>query len=133
MDDAGDDRRSYTTLADIDPDASTDSQVVVPIYEGAERGVRSNSPSSRCHLTLVWAVYTSRLVNDRFVSLTSFLVFYLYLGKMLKQLDPSQAIPDRVRTALDTMAEGLLVMDAKQNIVLANLAFVSLSTNPRTL
>lgn len=58
-----------------------------------------------------------------FVSLISFWFFFIYLGRMLKLLDPSQAIPDRVRSALDTMAEGLLVLDARQNIVLANQAF----------
>ncbi len=58
-----------------------------------------------------------------FVSAISFIFFFIYLGRMLKLLDPSQAIPDRVRSALDTMAEGLLVLDAKQNIVLANQAF----------
>jgi PAS domain S-box-containing protein len=58
-----------------------------------------------------------------FVSVISFLFFFFYLGRMLKLLDPSQAIPDRVRSALDTMAEGLLVLDARQNIVLANQAF----------
>ncbi len=45
-----------------------------------------------------------------------FIGFYLYLGKMLKQLDPSQAVPERVRSALDTMAEGLLVLDHKGQI-----------------
>jgi len=44
---------------------------------------------------------------------------------MLRHLDPSQAIPTRVRTALDTMVEGLLVIDAKENIVLANQAFAA--------
>lgn len=58
-----------------------------------------------------------------YTSILGFLGFYLYLGRMLKQLDPSQAIPDRVRSTLNTMAEGLLVLDAKQNIVLANEAF----------
>jgi hypothetical protein len=38
-------------------------------------------------------------------------IFYFYLGKVLRQLDPSQAIPGRVRTALDTMAEGLLILE----------------------
>lgn len=58
-----------------------------------------------------------------FVSSISFIFYFFYLGRMLKLLDPSQAIPDRVRSALDTMAEGLLVLDARQNIVLANRAF----------
>ena len=44
---------------------------------------------------------------------------------MLRQLDPSQAIPTRVRSALDTMVEGLLVIDANERIVLANQAFAS--------
>ncbi len=61
-----------------------------------------------------------------FVSCISFVFFFFYLGRMLKLLDPSQAIPDRVRSALDTMAEGLLVLDAKHNIVLANQAFAQI-------
>jgi PAS domain S-box-containing protein len=56
----------------------------------------------------------------------SFLCFFFFLGYMLKQLDPSQAIPGRVRSALDTMAEGLLVIDARRNVVLANQAFADL-------
>lgn len=58
-----------------------------------------------------------------FMALCCGLLFFFYLRKMLQHLDPSQAIPDRVRAALDTMAEGLLVLDAKQNVVLANEAF----------
>lgn len=65
-----------------------------------------------------------------FMSFCCFFLFFFYLRKMLKHLDPSQAIPDRVRSALDTMAEGLLVLDAKQNIVLANEAFAALVDIP---
>jgi len=61
-----------------------------------------------------------------FVAVFSFIAFYFYLGKMLKHLDPSQAVPGRVRSALDTMAEGLLVLDNKEQIVLANRAFGTL-------
>ena len=42
---------------------------------------------------------------------------------MLRHLDPSQAVPARVRNALDTLAEGLLVIDNQGYIVLANQAF----------
>ena len=37
----------------------------------------------------------------------SFLSFYVYLRRMLRHLDPSQAVPAHVRSALDTLAEGL--------------------------
>ena len=42
---------------------------------------------------------------------------------MLRHLDPSQSVPPHVRSALDTLAEGLIVVDAKERIVLANQAF----------
>ena len=56
----------------------------------------------------------------------SLVAFYFYLGRVLRHLDPSQAVPGRVRAALDTLAEGLVVIDKKQSIVLANQAFASL-------
>lgn len=57
------------------------------------------------------------------VFFASFVAYYAYLGRVLRQLDPSQAVPERVRHALDTLAEGLLVVDRRQYIVLANSAF----------
>ena len=65
-----------------------------------------------------------------FVTLLGFMIFYVYLSRMLKLLDPSQAIPDRVRTAFDTLAEGVLVLDARQNIVLSNSAFAKIVNQP---
>ncbi|MFN9717647.1 MAG: diguanylate cyclase [Planctomycetota bacterium] len=49
--------------------------------------------------------------------------FSIYLRKVLQHLNPSQVIPARVREALDALAEGLLVLDIDQQIVLANHAF----------
>jgi len=62
-----------------------------------------------------------------FMSLLSFPLFYLYLGRMLKELNPSAAVPSRVRSALDTIAESLLVIDRRGNVVLANEAFAELA------
>ena len=64
-----------------------------------------------------------RLQMVAFVMIASMIAFYFYLGRVLRQLDPSRAIPGRVRAALDTLAEGLLVVDPKGYIVLANQAF----------
>ena len=58
-----------------------------------------------------------------FTALVGFVVQFLYLRTMLQHMDPSKVIPDRVRTALDTLAEGLLVLDKDERIVLANRAF----------
>jgi len=62
-----------------------------------------------------------------FIGFISFPMFYFYLGKMLKELNPSTAVPARVRSALDTIAESLLVLDGKRNVVLANAAFAELN------
>ncbi|MBI2772360.1 MAG: response regulator [Burkholderiales bacterium] len=61
-----------------------------------------------------------------FCSLVCLLGFQVYLSRVLRHLDPSQAIPGRVRSALDSLTEGLLVIDQKRNVVLANEAFVKL-------
>jgi PAS domain S-box-containing protein len=103
---------------------STDSQVVVPILAGetlwgqielrfeslGEPGVRGMFSDPRLKLI-------------GFLCLVTFPLFYFYLARALKHLDPSQAVPTRVRTALDTMVEGLLVLDLDGHIVLANQAF----------
>jgi len=65
-----------------------------------------------------------------FIGIISFPMFYFYLGKMLKELNPSTAVPARVRSALDTIAESLLVLDGRGNIVLANAAFADLNGKP---
>ena len=79
-----------------------------------------NLPLYRQYLNSRWAVIS-------FMSLLCFPLFYIFLGKVLKELNPSAAVPSRVRSALDTIAEALLVLDVKGNIVLANAAFLDLT------
>ncbi len=58
-----------------------------------------------------------------FLGAGSFLLFMFYLGRMLTQLSPSKTVPRRVRSALDNLTEGLLVLDRSGRIVLANKVF----------
>ncbi|MCZ6774816.1 MAG: EAL domain-containing protein [Proteobacteria bacterium] len=55
---------------------------------------------------------------------------FLLLRRALKELDPSGVIPGRVKGAFDSLAEGVLIMDEKENIVLANAAFATLVEKP---
>ena len=48
---------------------------------------------------------------------------YFYLRGVLRQLDPARVVPRRVRETLDTLAEGVLVLDVSDRIILANRAF----------
>ena len=74
----------------------------------------------------VWGWLSNPLVRlMAFVGALSLILNYHYLGKMLAQLDPSKAIPARVRSALDRLAEGLLVIDRRGRVVLANEALAN--------
>jgi PAS domain S-box-containing protein len=105
---------------------STDAQVQIPILAGDRnwgslelRFVPLSAPGWRGF------VQEPRLQLVAFVLICSLIAFYFYLGRVLRQLDPSRAVPGRVRAALDTMAEGLLVLDVRGYIVLANQAFAA--------
>ena len=106
---------------------STETQVRVPIWS---RDKRWGQIELRFE-PLAPEGWQKHLANPAiqllaFMSASSFLAFYFYLGKMLQHLDPSRAVPARVRAALDTMAEGLLVIDLSEQIVLANESFASM-------
>lgn len=49
--------------------------------------------------------------------------FYVYLRVVLHQLSPQRVVPKRVREALDTLVEGLLLLDKNERVVLANRSF----------
>ncbi|MGB5325885.1 MAG: histidine kinase dimerization/phospho-acceptor domain-containing protein, partial [Pseudomonadales bacterium] len=112
----------------IDAGVSTQSQLQVPIMERDKQWGTVELRFNPASPVGSWAFFKQPVfILIATIGAGSFFCFYLYLGVMLKQLDPGKAIPDRVRSALDTIAEGLLVLDAKQNIVLANSAFEALA------
>ena len=111
---------------DVPGSFSTDAQVVVPILSGQEQWGSLElrfTPLSASGWRGV--VLDARVELIAFMMACSFVAFYFYLGRALRQLDPSRAVPKSVRTALDTLAEGLLVTDLKGDIMLANQAFAS--------
>jgi signal transduction histidine kinase/CheY-like chemotaxis protein/HPt (histidine-containing phosphotransfer) domain-containing protein len=113
--------------AEPDPTtASTDTRVVVPVLgpQGPWGHVELHFvPLSMLAAWAPWLPQGAPLALC--LALFCTLTFYLYLKRMLRHLDPSNVIPERVRTAFDTLAEGLLVLDPQGNIVLANKAFAT--------
>jgi len=108
-------------------DQSTDAQMQVPIWHDGE-------PWGQFELRFTplrhegWLGYLDdpSLRLSAFLFVVSFIAFSLYLGRMLRHLDPSQAIPTRVRSALDTLTEGLMVLDAQGHTVLANQSLATI-------
>lgn len=68
----------------------------------------------------LWGFFANPVVRFlSFVIPSAFFIFYFYLGRMLKVMNAT-SVPQRVRTALNTLAGGLIVMDERGDIVLAN-------------
>lgn len=59
-----------------------------------------------------------------FICISGFIAYFIYLKRVLRHLDPSSVIPARVRNALNTMAEGVLILDKRSHVVLANDALL---------
>ncbi len=111
-----------------DSSTSTPSTLVLPILQGdTEWGKIALFFTNPNGDSWIKKLQNSRLALIAFCSLLGFVLFYIYLGKMLKALNPSQAVPGRVRSALDTLAEALIVVDGKSNVVLANKAFQTIT------
>jgi len=100
---------------------STDAELIVPVWQAGQ-------PWGRVELRFEplradgWRGY----LQDPSLRLSAFmfslcaLLFWAYLSRMLRELDPSRAVPQRVRAAYDTLTEGLVVLDRAGAIVLAN-------------
>jgi PAS domain S-box-containing protein len=106
---------------------ATDAQVQVVLFSG-------NQPWGQLEMRfdpiaphgIAGIVQTPLVLLLAFCGTLCFFSFYVYLHRVLRHLDPAQAIPSRVRSALDSLTEGLLVVDQKRNIVLANEALTRL-------
>lgn len=100
---------------------STDSEIVVPVWQAGEHwgSVELRFTPLRA---AGWRGYLQdpSLRLSAFAFVLCFVLFYFYLKRMLHELDPSRAVPQRVRTAYDTLTEGLIVIDREGSIVLAN-------------
>jgi PAS domain S-box-containing protein len=120
---AGDHFAHWQPLAD---DRSTDTQIQVPISANRERWGQLELKFGPTGVPSIFGMEMPWLYLAAYMLFGSLVAFYFYLGRVLRHLDPSQAVPGRVRAALDTLAEGLVVIDRKQSIVLANQAFASL-------
>lgn len=103
------------------PDHSTETHVHVPLFDGEQ-------PWGRVELRLTeittagWGGWVQHptLVLIAFIAACGLVTSFIYMRRVLRQLDPSRVVPTRVRQALDSLAEGLLVLDHEERIVLAN-------------
>jgi PAS domain S-box-containing protein len=121
----------HSAWVPLESGAATESQIEVPLWSGQRRWGQLEM-RFRPIVAEGWrgVLEFPGLTLGVFLFLLCLVAFDLYLGRVLRQLDPSRAIPGRVRAALDTLTEGLLVLDRHQHVVLANQSFAQLLGKP---
>lgn len=121
---AGDHARRW---APMDSDAARDAQIQVNLQAGGrpwgQLELRFTPLGAR---GIEGLLHLPLLALLAFCATLCFTGFQVYLSRVLRHLDPAKAIPGRVRSALDSLTEGLLVIDQRQQVVLANEAFSKL-------
>ena len=103
---------------------STAEFVRVPIYFGeaevAVLEVRFEPLPSPWILSLERGGVTALLL---FVALGGGVGYFIVLRRTLRALDPTAVIPERVSLAMDTLVEGVIIIDENEQVLLANRAF----------
>lgn len=108
-------------------DQSNDSEMIIPVLaDGEVWGTLEVRFSPIYPNGVLGIVSRPEFVLTTFMSFVNLAFFYFYLRIVLRQLNPSKVVPTRVRDALDSLAEGLLILDGDNRIVLANRAFEKL-------
>ena len=116
-------------------DRSTPSHVQVPLLNGEEtwgrveisfRPLSSSNQIAGIPLALISFI--------AFLGILGFLGYYFVLRRALRELDPSSVIPERVQAAFNTLAEGVMVLDEREVVLLANDAFANMvNETPKSL
>jgi diguanylate cyclase (GGDEF)-like protein/PAS domain S-box-containing protein len=103
---------------------STVDQLRVPIFSGRELWgeVDIRFASAEPATLLAWLALPS-VQMLLVLGLGGFPLVYAYLRRAMQYLNPAASVPDRVRKAFDSLAEGLLIIDQQARIVLANATF----------
>lgn len=110
---------------------STPTHVRVPIYKGSNHWGNieiSFRPINRKGIAGIWENTLVKLIG--FFMLVGFTTYKFFLKKTLQHIDPSSATPPRVEAVLDTLTEGIILMDRNERIILANAAFAEKIEQP---
>lgn len=103
---------------------SVPTDVRVPIFMGKEQWGTMEVRFDELAPGGLRGLWTNSIVKlALFVGLLGFVAYLCFLKRTLRYLDPSAVVPKRVKSALDTLVEGVVLLDKEERIVLANAAF----------
>jgi diguanylate cyclase (GGDEF)-like protein len=129
---AGDHDRHWVELGD---NQSTDTHVQVPLLNGDTAWGKIEivfRPLDSGGRIAGLPIALASLIG--FLGIFGFASFYFVLRRALLELDPSRVIPERVQAAFDALAEGVIILDEREVIMLANNSFCQATNeNPKSL
>jgi diguanylate cyclase (GGDEF)-like protein/PAS domain S-box-containing protein len=122
---AGDHKKAWS---EREGDRSTPTAVFVPLANGSQPWGSFEVVYAADQLGVLRRVLDHPLwVTLLCVALLGTLVYWQYIRRALIHLDPKAVIPERVTLAFDIMTEGVVVLDRRGRVLLANRAFRALS------
>jgi len=115
---------SCHTFHNNEKEESTNDLIVVPVLNEAQKWGSVNIEFKSIY-SKEWTSYLfdSILGVLLFVAVSGFVGYMFILRKALSILDPKSVVPDRVRSAFNALSEGVLIIDNKEQILMANDAF----------
>jgi len=107
-----------------DKTISTLQNVQVPIFISYKRWGTFEVCFKAMHTNAVYSMWNRPMIKVIGLSIPlAFLCFFFLIKKTLRHLDPTAVVPERVKRTLDSLVEGVVLMDEHERIVLANKAF----------
>ena len=114
-------------------DESTLQFLQVPIFSGNQPwGVLQIAFRQTGATGLDWFLTDPWVRFLAFVSVMGFFGYLFFMKRTLRQLDPSGIVPTRVKAALDALSQGVVMIDARDLIVLTNDSFSRAVDKPVT-
>lgn len=109
---------------DIVGDKSTASHVQVPVFNDNRRwGTVEIAFKPMGRVNMLLGISDSLLPLLLFLASVGYFAYLFVIKRTLRELDPRAVIPERVKSAFNALAEGLVIMDEKGQIILANTIF----------
>ncbi len=106
---------------------STSTHVQIPIFSGNKRWATVEVSFAPLWINTITSGFkNSYLSLILFIGFTGFAGYFLLIKRTLRELDPSAVVPGRVQAAFNVLKEGVLILDEKEHIVLANTAFADI-------
>ena len=110
------------SMAPSEQDVSSFDDLVIPIFSNQLRWGEARlqfEPADDWGLRFL-GVPQATLYFAIFLAVVCMASFYFFLRKALTELNPTKAVPERVNAAFNVLAEGVMILDESERIVLAN-------------